>query len=109
MQYKMTVSENKIYLRCFKKFFLELLYFYWQLSPDNPVYIKLERAFKMSFEEYSSYISKKDMSFELMQELVDFIRDNLKMVVKSKVAVDTTKLKDISVEFELFSIGEPND
>ena len=63
----------------------------------------------MTFEEYSAYISKKEMTFELMQELVDFIRENLKMAIKSKVAVDTNRLKDICVEFELFSLGEPND
>ena len=49
-------SATNEFFRCFKKFILKELYFYWQLPKDNLVVVGLESNFNMSIEEYYKFI-----------------------------------------------------
>lgn len=104
MSRAMSESQNRIFMREFKKFFLELLYFYWSLSNDNPIIEKLEKSFKMTIPQYSSYIAKTPMSLAIMQQIVDILRHDLGIVVKSNVVLKSSG--EFLVEFDLYLIGE---
>ena len=103
MSTRMTESQNKIFMREFKRFFLELLYFYWNLSDGNPIIRKLENSFKMSLAQYSSHIAKTPMTVETMQRIVDILRNDLKIMIKSNAFMNKG---EFTVEFELFLIGD---
>jgi hypothetical protein len=103
MSTRMTESQNKIFMREFKRFFLELLYFYWNLSDGNPIIRKLENSFKMSLAQYSSHIAKTPMTVETMQRIVDILRNDLKITIKSNAFINKG---EFTVEFEIFLIGD---
>jgi hypothetical protein len=103
MSTRMTESQNKIFMREFKRFFLELLYFYWNLSDGNPIIRKLENSFKMSLAQYSAYIAKTPMTIETMQKIVDILRNELKIMIKSNAFMNNG---EFTVEFEIFLIGD---
>lgn len=104
MGYKMSHSEHVQYLNKFKKFYLELLYFYWQLSDDNPYIKQLEYKTGMSLSVYSRTIARQEMTIPLMQDCVDIIRGVLGLAIKSEVTVVQPRV--IEVTFNLFLIRE---
>lgn len=103
MSTRMTEAQNIIFMREFKRFFLELLYFYWNLSDENPIIRKLENSFKMSLAQYSAYIAKTPMTIETMQKIVDILRNDLKIMIKSNAFINNG---EFTVEFEIFLIGD---
>ena len=103
MQYKMCERDNKIYQTEFKRFFLELLYFYWNLSDDNEIVLKLEKSFGMSLAQYSAHVAKSTITIELIQKIIDILRKDLNFVIKSKALVNNTKTL-FEVEFEIYLI-----
>jgi len=97
----MSYGENVKYRHLFKKYYLELLYFYWQLSDDSVVVRSLEEAFGMSMREYSKSISEKEMDLEIMHEASSIIRTTLGLELRSII----DKSNGFNVKFQLFVIG----
>jgi len=104
MAYRMSDFENEQYLQQFKKFFLELLYWYWQLSDDNPFFRKFRNSTGMSISDYSRHIAKQKMTIVIMQECVNVLRDVFDMAIKSEVTVVQPRV--IEVSFNLFLTKE---
>jgi len=103
MTYNMTESQNRIYRREFKRYFLEDLYFYWNLSEGNKIINKLEKSFGLTLARYSAVVSKKEMNVDLMRKIVETYRTELNIMIKANISVDVDG--QLKVEFEQYLLG----
>jgi len=86
MNNRMSDKENMIYLNSFKLFFLDELYFYWQLSPTNIIYKNIESFFECSFKKISKLISNTNMSLSMMTKIVKMYAVILNIRIESIVS-----------------------
>ena len=97
----MDISMRTIYLFEFKKYFLNDLYFYWQLSTDNPLISKLEKSFGFNIKSFSAITANRAMTLAEVERIQLIYRQVLGIVFHSTV----DKYKSI-VNFEKFLLGD---
>lgn len=89
----MTPDEIKIFIKEFKKFFLDELIFYNNLSSENFILKEFEKYFGKSIDSLYRDIKYKILDLEKIDDIKDFYRNRLGIALFGECKMENEKLK----------------